>query len=415
MPASDSILQASQLSSSGLHNSPTAAASMPVDSSMLHAQTAQFIDNLMERFHLSVAQRDDLYGLYQLGISLDNPLGRADIMTRIYFLACQYGIEQRQLQVSAPMSTESSNGGTGPGELKGLIKELKVRLDDTFQITKDQRTHIRLLCQELISKPSRTSYKNLHLDVEKKMRSKPDAYKMSNIFGQITREQKWASEARRIASNIRNVFRQEIHDSIIGKRKCSLQEFTSDRLVRYRLGGSSNTEQGHLIRNVILRRFAWENRLSLGNEEDSENEASSSDLSSEASKKRKRGRIAHGEDFWSKVDAWFKEKIALWGSDFTGPDWKTYVDESIELDNIRFTPRQQIQSDEFTSPSPSLSSHSLSNSATSHSDSTDGFVPSTPAWLGPPSGHIGQTLHDRAMPSSSSLVNNFLQNIGCSS
>jgi hypothetical protein len=34
------------------------------------------------------------------------------------------------------------------------------------------------------------------------------------------------------------------------------------------------------------------------------------------------GRIAKGEDFWGRVDAFFVEKIAQMGRSLTGPRWK---------------------------------------------------------------------------------------------
>jgi hypothetical protein len=42
------------------------------------------------------------------------------------------------------------------------------------------------------------------------MRAKPELNGMENIFGQLAREAKWTSEAKRIASNVRNAFRQEV-------------------------------------------------------------------------------------------------------------------------------------------------------------------------------------------------------------
>ena len=37
---------------------------------------------------------------------------------------------------------------------------------------------------------------------------------------------------------------------------------------------------------------------------------------------RNGGRIANGEDFWSRVDAWFSEEIAKRDNDLSGPLWK---------------------------------------------------------------------------------------------
>ena len=42
------------------------------------------------------------------------------------------------------------------------------------------------------------------------MRAKPELNGMENVFGQLAREAKWTSEAKRIPSNVRNAFRQEV-------------------------------------------------------------------------------------------------------------------------------------------------------------------------------------------------------------
>ena len=39
---------------------------------------------------------------------------------------------------------------------------------------------------------------------------KPELNGMENIFGQLVHEVKWMSEAKRIASNVQNTFRQEV-------------------------------------------------------------------------------------------------------------------------------------------------------------------------------------------------------------
>ena len=36
------------------------------------------------------------------------------------------------------------------------------------------------------------------------------------------------------------------------------------------------------------------------------------------------GRISNGDDFWSKVDAWFEEEIRKRDRDLSGPLWRRY-------------------------------------------------------------------------------------------
>lgn len=42
------------------------------------------------------------------------------------------------------------------------------------------------------------------------MHAKPELNGMENVFGQLACEAKWTSEAKRIASNVQNAFRQEV-------------------------------------------------------------------------------------------------------------------------------------------------------------------------------------------------------------
>jgi len=77
----------------------------------------------------------DLILLAQLAVSLPGGLNQADIMTRIYLLACQYGSEQRLLY--AVQTSEGSQSGVG--DLRALFQELSILLKDTFHLTKEQK------------------------------------------------------------------------------------------------------------------------------------------------------------------------------------------------------------------------------------------------------------------------------------
>ena len=106
--------------------SPPSPPSAPTSTSVFcpDPQAALFIDSLGQCFCLSKQQITDLHGLFwvclisvfaitglisspvKLGVSLLGPLSQADIMARIYSLACQYGSEQWVLH--AMQSSESS-------------------------------------------------------------------------------------------------------------------------------------------------------------------------------------------------------------------------------------------------------------------------------------------------------------------
>lgn len=81
--------------------------------------------------------------------------------------------------------------------------------------------------------------------------------------------------------------------------------------------------------NDIQRRFAYENLDLLGVAEDEDQEGSDVGIPSATGQKRKRtnhggkgGRIANGEDFWSRVDAWFSKEMEKRDNDLTGSLWK---------------------------------------------------------------------------------------------
>ena len=83
------------------------------------------------------------------------------------------------------------------------------------------------------------------------------------------------------------------------------------------------------------RRFAYEHKnLLLNKEEDDDDDLDDDEEDEDPSnttqqKKRKKkstrkkaGHISNGDDFWSKVDAWFEEEIRKRDRDLSGPLWR---------------------------------------------------------------------------------------------
>jgi hypothetical protein len=78
----------------------------------------------------------------------------------------------------------------------------------------------------------------------------------------------------------------------------------------------------------LQRRFILDNPDLVGTPDESDEESPEDTEGTHIKKKRKRttgGRIPKGEDFWSKVDAFFTKEIAKRGRHLVGTQWKEYV------------------------------------------------------------------------------------------
>ncbi|KAF8164205.1 hypothetical protein BJ912DRAFT_935109 [Pholiota molesta] len=322
------------------HSTPPPSVSYTSDS--IVDQGMLFIDTISKEFDLGPVHVSHLRAMYQLGTNFEGNLSKADLYTRIFALACQFSTERR-ITLAVQAVTADSVNGTG-GDLKRILDELSIRLDANFSLTSDQTLTVRRTCQEFIYQPRRISFKNLYSEVDKHVRQNAAGYQMAYIFSVPARESKWMSEVKRIASSVRNSFRQDLRNSVIGSNQMSLDKFTAEATEKYRHSSQARTSvQGYIVHNVILRRFCIEHQDLLGVDtqelEDSESSIGSDDIEPLPPAKRQRvlkGRIAEGEDFWSQVDAWFKDAMKARGDNFSSEAWRSYIEESIRLDNARY-------------------------------------------------------------------------------
>ncbi|KAF8178468.1 hypothetical protein BJ912DRAFT_1063115 [Pholiota molesta] len=308
-----------------------------------------FIDNVSKEFGLGPIRISHLTALYKLGSSLDGSLTTADLWTRVFAVACQFSVEQNITQAIQSATGNTSNAVGG--DLKRILDELTIRLDANFQLTSEQTITVRRICQEMIYQPRRVSFKNIHIEVDKVMRKNAVAYRLDNIFAVPARESKWVSDLKKITSSVRNAFRQDLRDSVIGPKQTSLEKFTAESAEKYRHGTMATAStQGYLVHNVLLRRFCIDHQTVFGIDasEDPDAPEDGSDDTEHPSKRKRvqkqKGRIPEGTDFWSKVDLWFKEGIEQRGEDFASEAWRSYIDTSIRLDNARYQAFIQSQS-----------------------------------------------------------------------
>ncbi|KAI0643849.1 hypothetical protein C8Q79DRAFT_914515 [Trametes meyenii] len=181
----------------------------------------------------------------QLGSS-EPALSRSDLATRTYMLATIYWSHiEREKQASAAKN-EVNN-------LPGLFADLRIRLKDGFQLTKEQKENIRCIAQDLIYKPTQFTFKALFIEVDKTIRDNKDQLNMTNIFFSPAREKVLTSHIRKTCSSVRNGFRQDVRDSVIGEKIRSLQEFTFHISFKYKRGGpGEKLDIGYTIHNALL-------------------------------------------------------------------------------------------------------------------------------------------------------------------
>lgn len=64
-------------------------------------------------------------------------------MTRVFTVACQYSVEQRIIFALRHPSLPHGTSTNTQADLKGVVDELAIRLDKSFQLTKDQKVRLR--------------------------------------------------------------------------------------------------------------------------------------------------------------------------------------------------------------------------------------------------------------------------------
>ncbi|KAI0751776.1 hypothetical protein C8Q80DRAFT_1119434 [Daedaleopsis nitida] len=305
-----------------------------------------FVDQVSSVFKLSAPRAEKLHVMVHLG-SVTPALSKADLSTRTYIFAAV-------LSAIDDLKHVITSSRANIDDLPAMFEDMKIRLEDTFNLTKEQNDNARGIVKDLVYQANRVKFKSATFvtsEVMNILRTEQLTLRLNNIFGKPTREKILVTQLKRTASSVRNAFRQDIRDSITDK-PCSLKQFTAQTAAKYRRGGvgDSALDIGFTIHNALLRRFAIDNPHLLNIEEAEDGEGSDinrqerthvDSSSGPAKKKRKTattagGRVPTGQDFWSQVDRYFGTYVTKWGKDITSPGWKSLVDDIISRDKLNF-------------------------------------------------------------------------------
>ncbi|KAK7006458.1 hypothetical protein R3P38DRAFT_3602654 [Favolaschia claudopus] len=294
------------------------------------AVPALYLDNLAREFGLGDRDRMKLRGFLQ--VCGNTGLRPGDLLGQLYMLAVV-------LSEAAERRRAAQENIFG-GDLRAMMRDLQIRLDDSFSLTTTQKANVRGITQDVIHEATRTTFSAMHVDVLVILKDRKQYLDLDNIFGVPVREKKLMSALKRACSSVRNAYRQDIRDSIDPASFVPLDKITYTLASKYKLGGvGGELSDLFSIHAALLRRFAFDNPDLLWTDEaDGEDDSESSHP---PAKKRKTtakqgGRIAAGADFWGKVDIHFKDQVALRGRNFKDARWKPYIDQILADDASKF-------------------------------------------------------------------------------
>ncbi|KAJ7830248.1 hypothetical protein B0H14DRAFT_3872708 [Mycena olivaceomarginata] len=148
-------------------------------------------------------------------------------------------------------------------------------------------------------------------------------------------------------SSVRNAWRADLINGVDPKNFVALTDFVYASALKYRSGGvGEGVPEIYTVHAVLLRRFVFDHPTLKASP--AEEEAPDSDIEydeGEDARLRKKpkkmpakkaGKVAKGENFWGRVDEWFKAEVAERGSSLTGPKWKSYIDQLLIDDQRQF-------------------------------------------------------------------------------
>ncbi|KAF9076933.1 hypothetical protein BDP27DRAFT_1414063 [Rhodocollybia butyracea] len=160
------------------------------------------VQNVAQDFQLSETQTDMLKTFVKLG-SAGQGLSKPDLLTRLFHLALTIHYEnQRPKDDHSDVQT-----------LRGIIKDLKIRLENTFSLTSDQMKNVRALAFDKIYDPLRTCYMAINADIFDYLKIHAEELHFSNVFGNPVYEQVLERAIRKTCSSVRNGFRQHLRIS----------------------------------------------------------------------------------------------------------------------------------------------------------------------------------------------------------
>ncbi|PBK63274.1 hypothetical protein ARMSODRAFT_894656 [Armillaria solidipes] len=103
----------------------------------------------------------------------------------------------------------------GIGNIQGLFNDIKIRLEDTFALTKEQEANIRAIARDVIYAPSCASVTDMHLEVLTILEKEKVTLRFTNIFGNPARERVLLSCIKSHCASVQGHFKEAVSYRIV--------------------------------------------------------------------------------------------------------------------------------------------------------------------------------------------------------
>ncbi|KAH9038200.1 hypothetical protein EDB85DRAFT_2141962 [Lactarius pseudohatsudake] len=304
---------------------------------------ASFVEKVANSFGFGDRDQEFRAGLHSF-TRMGRDLSKSDLSMCTYTLGVLYKI-MRELRDRA----ESLQW------FETTLMDVSARLEDTFYLTSERKTNIRLIAGEVIFEPKRVSYMQIHLDVEARIRKNQKDLRF--ICCNISHQKSLMSAIKHACSSVRDEYSELIRNSVSDNdsKNFTLNDFVYEVATRFQPSNVTRVINAHTIQHVaILRRFALDNPDLLGvgeADEDGDDDyvllpggSTGSTATDNGSREEKHECSTNRQKsgyFWRMVEEWFAAHTTLeqYGPAWDSPGWQMYIKETVDNDHMRFRRR----------------------------------------------------------------------------
>ncbi|KAJ3963777.1 hypothetical protein EV361DRAFT_943302 [Lentinula raphanica] len=221
-----------------------------------------------------------------------------------------------------------------------LVKNANAKFSTKFELIKEHKEILQAIGKECFIDPTRTSFHDVHLTIQKLIENQPALYGLSDLVGNPAAQKALRDYAKDAAKNAGQQLRTQLLISVKGEESArrgaklptTLEEFTWKLVDSWKSGGlGSNTGVDYQCRFAVMRKFTY--AIWDGNDMDEDNENTNEEP---PAKQKKGGRSSKETSFWGKFSSFLEMHIGKNGSNLKTEGWSTFIAECVREDWKRF-------------------------------------------------------------------------------